>query len=84
MWGIPVSFQCGIGIFRFLPLMASGFVGFPIRNYGGRKCHNANVALPPSVPLYRKNIPELEAARLQTKGKRLELQKFRHYGNRTH
>ncbi len=36
MWGIPVSFQCGIGIFRFLPLMASGSVGFPIRNYGGR------------------------------------------------
>ena len=38
----------------------------------------------PSVPMYRKNIPELEATRLQTKGKRLELQKFKHYGNRTH
>lgn len=38
-------------------------------------CHVCIVALPPSVPLYRKNIPEQEAARLQTKGKRLGLQK---------
>lgn len=42
---------------------------------GFSACHVCIVALPPSVPLYRKNIPELEAARLQTKGKRLELQK---------
>ena len=38
-------------------------------------CHVCIVALPPSVTMYRKNIPELEVARLQTKGKRLELQK---------
>lgn len=105
MWGIPVSFQCGIGIFRFLPLMASGPVGFPIRIYGGHAVckrrglgcggkHTAafrdlcqigySVSFPPAtfalwhISLrirYRKNIPEPEAARLQTKGKRLELQK---------
>lgn len=38
-------------------------------------CHVCIVALPPSVTMYRKNIPKLKAARLQTKGKRLELQK---------
>jgi hypothetical protein len=31
----------------------------------------APAALAPSVPLYRKTFPEQEAARLQTKGKRL-------------
>lgn len=100
-----MSFQCGIGIFRFLPswhpapwVFRYEFTeGVPSANGAGlavaenarqpsaicaigysvcfSACHVCIVALPPSVPLYRKNIPEQEAARLQTKGKRLGLQK---------